>query len=77
MSEERRNESVGLGRQRVGTSVGHFIDDLGNSIACVCHPLRIVCLGHRKNLALTTAVAASAADLRDWLKWALDAAGAG
>ena len=64
MSEKRRNESIGLGRQWVGAAIGHFTGDFGNSIACVCHPLRIICLGHRKNLALTTAVAASVADAR-------------
>ena len=60
--EERRLEVVALGFELQRPSVGHELGHLGHPIDRVCRPLLSVCLGHRKDLALTTAVAAPAAD---------------
>ena len=74
MREECRHEVVALGSELQHPSpVGHDLVHLGHSIDHVCGSLLGVCLGHRKDLALTTAVAASAADLRDRLQRELDA----
>ena len=60
--EERRNEVAALGSEFQHASIGHHGGGWGYPIDRVCRPLLGVCLGRRKNLALTTAVAASAAD---------------
>ena len=56
------DEVVALGSELQDPSVAHDLGRLGHSIDGVCRSLLSVCLGHRKDLALTTAVAASAAD---------------
>ena len=59
--EERRNEVADLGSELQHPSVSHDLDRLGHSIDGVCRALLSVCLGHCKDLALTTAASASAA----------------
>ena len=62
MFEERRHEVVALESELQHASVGHELGHLGHPIDRVCRPLLGVRLGRRKDLALTTAAAASAAD---------------
>ena len=52
MREERRHEVVALGFELQDTCVGHIIGGLWNSTACVLHPLRVICMGDHKDLAL-------------------------
>ena len=61
MFEGRRHEVVDLEFEFQHVFVCHELGHLGHSIDRVCRPLLSVCLGRRKDLALTTAVAASAA----------------
>ena len=61
MLEERWHEIAALGSEFLHASVRHEFGDLGRPIDRVCRPLLSVCLGYCKDLALTTAVAASAA----------------
>ena len=62
MLEERRHEVIALESELQHAYVGHELGHLGHPIDRVCRPLLIVSLGRRKDLALTTAVAASAAE---------------
>ena len=61
MFEEWRNEVAARGFEFQRASIGHHGGGWGHPIDRVCPPLLGVCLGRRKDLALTTAVAASAA----------------
>ena len=71
MLEKRRYEFVALGSESQYVSVDHKLGYLGNPIDRVCLSLLSVCLGHRKDLALITAVAASAADACCPMLWLL------
>ena len=62
MFEERRHEVVALESEFQHASIGHHGGGWGHPIDRVCRPLLGVRLGRRKDLALTTAGAASAAD---------------
>ena len=54
MFEERRNEVAALGSEFQRASIGHHGGGWGHPIDRVCRPLLGVCLGRRKDLALTT-----------------------
>ena len=54
MREECRHEVVALGSELQHPSVRDDLGRLGHSIDGVCRSLLGVCLGHRKDLALTT-----------------------
>ena len=54
MFEERRNEVAALGSEFQHASIGHHGGGWGHPIDRVCRPLLGVCLGRRKDLALTT-----------------------
>ena len=64
MLKERRNEVAARGSEFQRASIGRHGGGWGHPIDCVCRPLLGVRLGRRKDLALTAAVASSAAEQR-------------
>ena len=85
MSEERRNEVAALGSEFQRASIGQHGGGWGHPIDRVWRPLLSVCLGRRKDLALTTAARASAGSApcswhkgsgSRWLRWSERPSGA-